>query len=64
MQVQFILQQSYLRILGNLEFGKNYVSFVLCYKLCRNAKETRGSGNGLGSETLAKKKKIPTCYIV
>lgn len=55
MKVQFIFQKSYQRILGNLEFGKNYVSFVLCYELCRNAKKTRGSGNGLGSETLAKK---------
>lgn len=27
---------------------------ILCYKLCRN--ETRGFVNGLGSETLAKKK--------
>lgn len=60
-KVQFILQQSYLRILDNLEFGKNYVSFVLCYTFqkCKGNKETRGSGNGLRSETPAKKKKYP-----
>lgn len=37
---------------------------ILCYKLSRNEKETRGFVNGLGSETLAKKKIILTCYIL
>lgn len=59
LKLQFALQQSYARTLGNVEFGKNCDRFVLCYKWCTNAKETRGSGYGLGSETLAKKKKNP-----
>lgn len=39
-KVQFILQKSYLRILGNLEFGKNLVHFLL--QMMQKCKRNKG----------------------